>query len=166
MHSEEMVVVFPLFDGITEKYVLLGERLRDPWKNSLSGFGGNVEKGDESLCQRQVIELYQEAGIKIKEADLEKRAEFMIDIKGKESKILHVYVVSKFLGGGQATEEMHPEWFSLLNLPLRKMIKGDEFWVPRILAGEYLAGTIFRDADLNFLNIEVKLTSPLWFTAA
>jgi hypothetical protein len=166
MRNKELVIAFPIFDGITEKFVLLGERQKDPWKNKLSGFGGNVEECDKDSLDRQVLELNQEAKIKTDKNSLIKRAEFKLDIIGKEPKILHVYTVDKFSGGGELTEEMHPKWFSFNVLPIHKMIKGDKFWVPRILAGEYLTGTIFRDADFNFLDIEVKLTSPRWFMAA
>lgn len=160
MRNKEMVVVFPIIDFVSEKFVLLGERQKDPWKNLFSGFGGNMEEGDENPCQRQILELEQEAVIIAKETDLIKKAKFFIDIKVKEPKTLHVYTIDKFSGGGKCTEEMHPKWFSFRNLPIHKMIKGDEFWVPGILAGEYLTGTIFRDENLNFLDIKVKFASP------
>lgn len=163
MRNKELVLAFPIFDGIAEKFVLLGERLKKPWINQLSGFGGNVEEGDESPRQRQVIELKQEAEIIAKETNLIKKAEFFIDIRGKEPKILHVYTIDKFLGRGEPTEEMRPEWFSFRNLPVHRMIKGDEFWVSGILAGEYLAGTIFRDENLDFLDIKVHFASPRFF---
>ena len=163
MRNRELVIAFPIFDGITEKFVLLGERQKDPWKNQLSGFGGNVEKDDKDPLDRQILELWQEAKIKAHKKSLIKRAEFNLDIIGKEPKALHVYTINKFLGKGECTEEMCPAWFSFCALPIHKMIKGDEFWVPRILDGEYLTGTIFRDADFNFLNIEVKSYSPRFF---
>ena len=158
-----MVIVFPIFDGVTEKFVLLGERQKKPWKNKFSGFGGNVEEYDRDPLDRQVLELYQEAKIKTDREFLIKKAEFKLDIIGKEQKILHVYTVYKFLGGGERTEEMRPEWFSFHALPFHRMIEGDKFWVPRILAGEYLTGTIFRDEKFNFLDIEVRLASPSYF---
>lgn len=163
MRNKELVIVYPIFRGITENFVLLGERLKSPWINLFSGFGGNLESGDESPIQRQILELYQEAKIKVEAEDIEKRAEFIIDIKGKEPKLLHVYTADKFSGGGERTEEMRPEWFSFRNIPIHRMIPGDEFWVPRILNGEYLSGTIFRDEKLNFLNIDVWLSSPRLF---
>jgi len=163
MRNKELVIVFPIFDGVTEKFVLLGERLKNPWMNLFSGFGGNVEEGDKNSLQRQVIELYQEAKIIAKETDIVKKAEFVIDIKGKEPKLLHVYTVNEFSGKGERTKEMRPEWFSFHNLPIHKMIRGDEFWVPRILAGEYLTGIIFRDAKLNFIDIEIRLSGSRFF---
>jgi 8-oxo-dGTP pyrophosphatase MutT (NUDIX family) len=156
MRNRELVIAFPIFDGITEKFVLLGERQKDPWKNLFSGFGGNVEKKDKSPLARQVLELRQEAGIIAREQVLEKKAEFVIAIEEKEPKLLHVYIVNNFSGEVKCTEEMRPEWFSFHALPYHRMIKGDEFWVPRVLAGESLSGIIFRDADLNFLDIVVK----------
>jgi len=163
MRNKELVIAFPIFDGVTEKFVSLGERQKDPWKNKLSGFGGNVEKYDRDPLSRQVLELWQEAKMKTDRNSLIKKAEFKLDIIGKEPKILHVYTVDKFSGAGERTKEMHPGWFSFNVLPVHRMIEGDEFWVPRILVGEYLTGTIFRDANFNFLDIEVKLVSPHYF---
>ena len=166
MRNKELVVAFPIFDGIGEKFVFLGERQKDPWKGCFSGFGGNIEEGDKSARQRQIIELEQEAKIVAQENDLIKRAEFVIDIQGKETKFLHVYVVEKSSGTGGNTEEMHPEWFSFRDLPIHRMIDGDEFWVPRILAGEYLTGTIFRNENLEFVRADIKLESPWRFKKA
>lgn len=163
MRNKELVVAYPIFDGIAEKFVLLGERQKNPWKEQFSGFGGNVEKDDEDLLQRQIIELEEEAGIIAQKTDIIKKAEFVINVKDKEPKMLHVYVVNKFSGEGKRTEEMRPEWFAFRSLPIHRMIKGDEFWVPRIFAGEYLTGTIFRDAEFNFLNIEVTPCNSSYF---
>lgn len=166
MRNRELVVVFPIFDAITKKFVLLGERQCEPWKGLFSGFGGNIEEGDKNPRRRQVIELKEEARILVQENHLKKMAEFIIDIKGKEAKLLHVYITDNFFGKGENTKEMRPEWFSFRDLPFGRMIKGDEFWVPKVLAGEYLHGTIFRDENFNFLDIEIKPRSPRFFSAA
>lgn len=50
-----------------------------------------------------------------------------------------------------------PMWFPKKNIPTDLMIPGDEFWVCRMLAGEFMSGTIFRSADAEiFLGIELN----------
>lgn len=52
MRKRELVLAYPLFDGISDHFVLMGQRLKDPWKGLYSGFGGNVEKENECARKR------------------------------------------------------------------------------------------------------------------
>jgi hypothetical protein len=150
MRNKEMVLAYPLFDSIVDKYVLMGSRRLYPWLGKFSGFGGNVEEGDRSPEERQVVELWEEAKIIAKAESLLKVAKFDVQVAGHKPKILHVYLLEKFSGGGEKTEEMHPKWFDIRKLP-DNMIDGDSLWVSRILKGETLIGTIVRDANFNIV---------------
>lgn len=155
MRNKELVIAFPLKNG----NVLLGTRKKDPWKGKLSGFGGNIEKEDKSPLSRQVLELWEEAKIMTSEKNLDKRAEFEIKIEDKKiPKILHIYIVHDFSGLGRETGEMYPIWLSLSksSIFIKKMISGDEEWVPKILEGKFLTGTIFRDKRLNLISCDIR----------
>lgn len=58
------------------------------------------------------------------------------------------YICEKFSGKAIDTIEMrNPQFYTLDNLPLEKMIKGDPDFVPQLLNGRHLKGMVRRTSD-------------------
>lgn len=149
MRSKELVVGFP----VRGEDVLLGIRNQAPWDCKLSGYGGNTNSEDENDPRKtQVRELREESGLITCPWLIEKRGEFVVVREGKEPQILHAYIIPHFMGKEVTTKEMSsPMWFPIKNVPAGLMIPGDEFWVYRMLCGEFMSGTIYRSADAEKL---------------
>lgn len=136
-----------LIDG--EK-VLLAMKKRGFGVGLWNGVGGKVAQGEtiESAAQREASE---EIGIKIIEAKKAGLIHFYFpeDPKKKDwNQDVHVFLVTKWEGQPQETEEMRPEWFGISEVPFGEMWSDDPHWLPRILAGErILAWFAFDDGN-------------------
>jgi 8-oxo-dGTP diphosphatase len=65
-------------------------------------------------------------------------------------------VVTVFFGGEWSgepgeSEEMAPEWYDSDSPPLDQMWDDEAYWLPRVLAGETLAGTIIYDESCKLV---------------
>ena len=78
---------------------------------------------------------------------------------GKEV-IVGVYIARSWEGKPVESEEMRPAWFPIKALPVGEMWESDYLWVPRILAGETLSGTVHFAADGHSVASSDIKTSP------
>lgn len=145
------------------KEVLLPWKTRKVGAGKRNGYGGKQDEG-ESLRACTVRELFDEsgAGIVVKEEDLIPRARISFFNPGNDEEIPNFdvvfYVAHEFSGEASSTNEMsEPKWFPLHDVPYNDMMVGDHLFVPRILRGECLTGTLhftegFTDvAKYNFV---------------
>jgi len=51
----------------------------------------------------------------------------------------------QWVGEPAESEEKAPQWFDVASLPLDQMWDDEAYWLPRVLAGETLTGTITYD---------------------
>ena len=58
---------------------------------------------------------------------------------------------ARWSGEPRESEEMVPEWFDVASLPLGQMWDDEAYWLPRVLAGETLAGVITYDDDCKLV---------------
>ncbi|MFA6043248.1 MAG: NUDIX domain-containing protein, partial [Patescibacteria group bacterium] len=124
--------------------VLLAKKVRKIGAGCLNGYGGGVEPGDATLIDAALREFTQETGgLMAKAADLVKVA--VVDFHNRTVEGIrftcrvHVYLLYGLQGQAKTTEEMaDPAWFSKNALPLGKLMPADPYWLPRILAGEFL----------------------------
>lgn len=116
----------------------------------LNGYGGKPESYDKSIIDTALRELGQESrGVRGHPEDLEKVAEiefYFRDIakeKGWDQRV-HVYFLRKWTGEPQETEEMAaPEVYPLGKpLPVERMWAADRYWLPRVVTGEKLKGSV------------------------
>ncbi len=131
-----------------------------PWKDSAVD-----EIGQETGKVRELrINPDQEGGITVNPEDLEAVA--LIDFyNGDESEVpfgdpsFRVLCCRcfKYEGGAIDTKEMrNPRWYPIDNLPKEKMIDGDMYFVPQILAGTPIKGYIRRKSDWSAI-IDYKI---------
>lgn len=113
-----------------------------------NGYGGKV-KAEESIAAAAIRELHEEANVTIKEADMRKVALniFYSPIHGQVD--VHTYIVEKWEGEAEETEEMRPQWYSFDGIPYGEMWQDDQHWVPKALAGETFKGEFWFDEKDN-----------------
>ena len=140
---------------VNEHSLSLGIKKQKLGKGKLNGFGGNVETGETRL-EAAKRELYEEA--RVKAVELEKVAEMHYTFPDENknwNQIVHVYLVKKWEGEPQETEEMTFGWFPLINIPYEKMWENDKQWIPEILKGKKLKGYVFHTEEkLSSIKIE------------
>jgi 8-oxo-dGTP pyrophosphatase MutT (NUDIX family) len=117
-----------------------------------NGVGGKLNPG-ESIEQAAIREAYEEIGVKISsEDDLKKTAEleflFADPQKSNWNQLVHVYFCKKWEGEPVESEEMKPEWFRVSEIPFKNMWPDDPFWLPKVIAGNFVeASFTFGDGD-------------------
>lgn len=130
--------------------VLLGRKKRGMGVNKWNGFGGKLEPW-ETLRQCAVRELWEESGLTVRPEDLELVGDIYFDqpSDGNWSHVGMVYFVRRWQGQVRATEEMEPRWFAVKDLPYEEMWEADKRWLPLLLQGKQLRGTVQFDEDCN-----------------
>lgn len=128
--------------------ILLGRKKRGFGVSKWNGFGGKIEPG-ETFRQCAVRELQEETGLQTKAEDLELVGllDFQFTAEPELNHLGYVYFVRQYEGTIVETEEMEPQWFSADTLPYDEMWKGDRTWIPMILRGRKIQGTVNFAAD-------------------
>lgn len=122
--------------------VLLIEKKRGPGAGFYNAPGGKINPG-ESPREAAAREVREETGVEVRK--LAKAAELDFMIGGDPFSSVHVYTTATFEGVPLETDEATPEWFAVTDLPFDDMWAGDQYWVPRVLAGESITGTVWFD---------------------
>lgn len=141
----------------SRNHILLGRKKRGFGAGKWNGFGGKLERG-ETFRACAVRECKEEAGLLIKETELQPVAflDFRFSAEPSLDHIGYVYFASLYTGTPRASEEMEPQWFSYDRIPFESMWAGDRIWLPRLLQGEKLSGSILFDRDNEHV-AEMKL---------
>ena len=121
------------------KEILLAMKKRGFGAGKLNGLGGKVAEG-ESIPAAAVREVKEEAQVTVEEKDLVKVAQIFFYFKEHPDWNIdcRVFFAEHFKGEPTETEEMAPEWFDFEAIPYERMWTDDKYWLPRVLAGEYL----------------------------
>lgn len=134
------VLVFP----VTSTHICLGYKKRGHGDHYWNGFGGKVEAG-ETIHASAVRELREESGLQIKPADLVQVAD--LSFVYQDSVVYGgIFTVDTWQGTILETEEMKPQWFLKNDIPYENMWRSDRLWLPQVLNGKKLVGTVVIDA--------------------
>jgi 8-oxo-dGTP diphosphatase len=128
------------------RQVLLGRKKRGFGAGMIMGLGGKAGPGEtDAACA--IHEVREEAGIAVDPGSLAWRAElsFVFPSRPELDAVVTVFFGREWSGEARESEEMAPQWFDAGSLPLGQMWDDETYWLPRVLAGETLAGTITYD---------------------
>lgn len=143
---------------VTERKILLGMKKTGFGQGKYNGFGGKIQQG-ETIRHATVRELEEESGIKVKEEQLELvgTLDFVFPASPQLRHDVHIFLARTWQGQPVETEEMKPQWFLLSDIPYGEMWQDDLYWLPKVLAGEKITGTVLF-ADNNEDVCEVNLS--------
>lgn len=138
--------------------ILLGRKKRGFGVAKWNGFGGKIE-GHESFRQCAIRELGEETGLAAAPEELELVAflDFQFSAAPELNHIGYVYFLHSFSGTPNESEEMEPQWFMPDQFPYEQMWQGDRTWLPMILAGRKIEGTILfaaNNEDVQEINLQ------------
>lgn len=128
--------------------ILFGRKRRGMGYGKWNGFGGKIEAG-ETMRECATRELFEECGLIVCPADLLLKADFYFH-QPSDPSWSHagvVYFARKWQGMPKVSDEMNPRWFSPASLPYDNMWEADKIWLPMLLSGKRLRGTIYFDED-------------------
>ncbi|HEX2994411.1 MAG TPA: NUDIX domain-containing protein [Anaerolineales bacterium] len=124
-------------------------------ENLIAGIGGKVgdapEIQDETPASAMDREANEEIGIRILEKQDMGRVRFIFTHKPLDSKWnqdVTIYSITKWEGAPSETESIQPVWFDLDGLPWERMWADNEYWLPRVLAGQHV-DAVFLYSDDN-----------------
>ncbi len=144
---------------LEEEHIRLAMKKRGFGAGRYNGYGGKPEAG-ESIEDAAVREFYEESGVRVKKEDLVKvgEVEFYFPHKPNWDQKVHIYTVRQWEGDFVETEEMRPGRFHHSEIPYSQMWPDDEFWLPHVLAGKYVMGSIvFGEGDTILENrLEIR----------
>ncbi len=134
---------------VTERKILLGMKKTGFGQGKYNGFGGKIQQG-ETVRHATVRELEEESGIKVKEEQLELvgTLDFIFPASPQLRHDVHIFLARIWQGQPVETEEMKPQWFLFSDIPYGEMWQDDLYWLPKVLAGEKITGTVLF-ADNN-----------------
>ena len=154
---ETLCYVFRPGEGGRQQ-VLLGRKKRGFGAGMIMGLGGKAEPGEsEAACA--IREAGEEAGIAVDPDSLARRAElsFVFPARPELDAVVIVFFGRRWSGKPRESEEMAPEWFDVGSVPLDQMWDDEAYWLPRVLAGETLAGTItYNEACKQVTRAELR----------
>ncbi len=132
--------------------LLCTKKMSDSWftmaLDKRNGAGGKIEEG-ESPEQWAIRELEEETHIVAQISDLQKVwvIDFTFAARPDWNQRMHIFVIKDCKQEAVETEEMRPQRRDPTALPYNQMREDDQYWLPRVLAGEYVEYVFWFDME-------------------
>ncbi len=126
--------------------ICLAMKKRGFGEGNWNGYGGKLQDG-ETVLQGAVREIKEESGVDVDECDLEVVALTDFIFEDGKHLLVHTYFTRVWQGEPIETEEMRPRWYAYGAVPYDLMWADDIHWLPRVLKGEKLRGTVYFNSD-------------------
>lgn len=145
MLSPSMLITNLVFP-IRGTSVCLGYKTTGFGAGKWNGFGGKVEP-NESIRDAAVREFTEETGCVIHKDALHYVADLSFYQGGGAGTDIRMHVFTTALTNAEPreVEKLRPHWYSFADVPYDAMWVDDQYWLPRILAGERLSGVFWFD---------------------
>jgi len=139
--------------------ILLAMKKRGFGAGKWNGVGGKIEL-DETVQQAAIRESEEEIGIR--PLRLIPVAEHVFHGQHADGDMTaYTYICDKWEGEPIETEEMAPQWFDETEIPYESMWPNDQYWLPKVLAGEKVFGTYRFDEHDRLLEHTVTDVAEL-----
>lgn len=143
---------------IKEDKVLLAMKKRGWGVGKWNGVGGKLNPG-ETLEQASIRETEEEIGVTPLDLTRVATLNFFFP-KAPEDKNWNqqvcVFLVTKWQGEPEESEEMKPEWFPKNNIPLEEMWDADTHWMSAVLEGKLLKAKFIYDNNQKLETFEIN----------
>lgn len=144
---KHVTLLFLLKDNTKE--ICLAMKKRGFGMGKYNGTGGKIEEG-ETPEEAVAREAFEELGVSIEQKDLDKVAEIAFSFGDKPGGFFcHAYLTEEWGGEPEESEEMAPRWFSYDTIPYDQMWVSDRQWLPQVLEGKRLKGSVHFTEDGN-----------------
>jgi 8-oxo-dGTP diphosphatase len=130
---------------VHEDNVLLTMKKRGHGEGKWNGFGGKLE-ADETFEACVTREAEEEISITPKEFE-HVATMFFYSSDPKNNWEVRAFIITKWDGLPDESEEVRPEWFSRNDIPYEDMWEADRLWLPRVLSGEKLQAEFLFSLD-------------------
>ena len=135
---------------------MLAMKKRGFGEGKYNGVGGKLEE-NETKEEAMIRETKEEINVTPTEYEYMGMVKFDEFYKGKPQRLIfHLYVVTKWDGEIEETEEMAPHWFDIDNIPYDDMFPDDKYWLPLILENKKIDAYFKFDENWNLLAKEIK----------
>ena len=132
--------------------VLLQKKARGFGKGNWNGPGGKLKPG-ESPAESARREFFEETEIVIKNLEQRGEIEFIFPDQSINNH-MYVFVSREWEGETKDKGEGELRWFKIDELPLDKMWDDDQYWLPRLLAGEKIHMRFYFDENNKISRFE------------
>lgn len=143
------------------KKIILAKKKRKIGVDKWNGYGGRVEENEDKI-ESLAREIEEECGAIIEKEKCKELGFVDFYFKGKDelNQRVYIYRIDGFSGEPKETEEMgKPEEFDFNKIPYNEMMKGDENFIPFVLANKKFKGEIHFSENgeklINCIFIEI-----------
>lgn len=141
--------------------ILLAMKKRGFGAGKWNGVGGKIEAG-ETLHDALVRECQEEIGVTPIDWKQVAELDFVQDATTDPWHMyVHAYISENWEGDPVESEEMRPEWFTISDIPYKDMWDDDEFWLPKVLAGELVYGEFTFDENDKMTSHDIRQVDSL-----
>lgn len=136
--------------------ILLAMKKRGYGVGNYNGVGGKLES-NESPEDAMIRETQEEIFVTPLQYEKVGTIEFIEFYKEKKEKILlHLFVVTNWIGDPKESDEMKPKWFSITGIPYDQMLPDCKFWLPLILEQKKIKASFEFDENTNLLSKQIQ----------
>jgi 8-oxo-dGTP diphosphatase len=132
--------------------VFLGVKKKRTGQGKLNGPGGHVEEG-ETEEEAMIRECQEEVNVTPTHYKKVGSVSYYFPAKPEINQTVKIYLVTKWRGHPEETDEMGQlQKYPANQLPLDKMWDNDKLWLPSVLDGKFVGGSVVHSENKTLEN--------------